>query len=265
MIIGSIEQHSDHVLAGAFSQVGDFKVTEVEVAHGRGVSACLDGEPYFVGGLNWVAQQCGITHKPTLQQENSVVVLGAPGVLLAIVYLSDRLRADAKKTLEALHHQGKKISLLSGDRSAVVARFAGGLPVDHCLGDQLPEDKMQYLQSLQMQGHCVAMVGDGVNDAPVLGQADVGIAMAGGSQISQSHADIILLGSRLQGVLTVLQVSARARQIIRQNLGWAMAYNLTVLPLAALGMLEPWMAAIGMSLSSLLVVLNARRLNHLKL
>jgi Cu2+-exporting ATPase len=264
-IIGSIEQHSDHVLAGAFSQVGTYEVTEVEVAHGRGVSACLDGEPYFVGGLNWVAQQCGITQKPTLQQENSVVVLGAPGVLLAIVYLSDRLRADAKTTLEALHHQGKKISLLSGDRSAVVARFAGGLPVDHCLGDQLPEDKMQYLQSLQTQGHCVAMVGDGVNDAPVLGQADVSIAMASGSQISQSHADIILLGSRLQGVITTLQVSARARQIIRQNLGWAMAYNLTVLPLAALGMLEPWMAAIGMSLSSLLVVLNARRLNHLKL
>jgi Cu2+-exporting ATPase len=89
--------------------------------------------------------------------------------------------------------------------------------------------------------------------------------MASGSQISQSHADIILLGARLQGVLTALRISSRARQIIRQNLGWAMAYNLTVLPLAALGMLEPWMAAIGMSLSSLLVVLNARRLNHLKL
>ncbi len=264
-MIGSIEQHSDHVLASAFSQSGSYEATEVEVAHGRGVSARLDGAPYCIGGLNWVAQQCGITQLPALQQESSVVALGAPSSLLAIVYLSDRLRADATTTLEALHDQGRQISLLSGDRSAVVSRFADGLPVDHCLGDQLPEHKMQYLQSLQHQGHSVAMVGDGVNDAPVLGQADVSIAMASGSQISQSHADIILLGERLQGVLTALRVSTRARQIIRQNLGWAMAYNLTVLPLAALGMLEPWMAAIGMSLSSLLVVLNARRLNHLKL
>jgi len=263
-IIGSIEQHSDHVLASAFPQ-STYEVAEVEVAHGSGVSACLNNECYFVGRPDWVAQQCDITQPPTLQQEHSVVALGKSGMLLAVIYLSDRVRADSATTLESLRNQGRTLSLLSGDRSVVAARFTENLSIDHCLGDLLPQAKMQYISRLQAQGECVGMVGDGVNDAPVLGQADVSIAMASGSQLSQSHADIILLGGRLQGLMTALQVSARAQQIIRQNLGWAMAYNVIVLPLAAFGFLEPWMAAIGMSLSSLLVVLNARRLNYLKL
>ncbi|MGB1257986.1 MAG: heavy metal translocating P-type ATPase [Thiolinea sp.] len=264
-IIAGIEQHSDHVLASAFPVADSHCVTQVEVAHGRGISAMVNGEQYFVGSMSWVAEQCAVTQYPAMERQHSLVVLGKPGVLLAVVYLSDKLRADSAKTLQYLGKQGKRISLLSGDRTAVVKHFAQDLALDHCQGNLLPEDKMLYLRRLQEQGQCVAMVGDGVNDAPVLGQADVSIAMASGSQLSQSHADIILLGGRLQGLITALQVSARARQIIRQNLGWALAYNLVVLPLAALGMLEPWMAAIGMSLSSLLVVLNARRLNNLRL
>lgn len=264
-LIGSIEQHSDHVLASAFPVTGSHDVTQVEVAHGRGISALISDERYFVGSLAWVAQQCGVKHYPaSVQPHNMQVVLGKPGQLLAVVCLSDQLRLDSAPTLNWLKQQGKTTSLLSGDRAVNVQHFARNLALDHCHGELLPEDKVQYLQQLQQRGQCVAMVGDGVNDAPVLGQADVSIAMASGSQLSQSHADIILLGGRLQGLITVLQVSARARQIIHQNLGWALAYNLLVLPLAASGMLEPWMAALGMSLSSLLVVLNARRLNKLR-
>ena len=264
-IIGSIEQHTDHVLASAFPQRSEHAIEQVEIAHGRGVSAIVDGVQYFVGNMAWVSKECGVVHALDLQQEHSVVVLGRLGDLLGVIYLSDQVRADSAVALQTLRDQGKTISLISGDRTAVVERFAKGLPVDYCLGDLLPEAKMKYLSDWQAQGQCVAMVGDGVNDAPVLGQADVSIAMASGSQLSQSYADIILMGGRLQGMITAIKVSARARQIIQQNLGWALAYNVVVLPLAAVGLLEPWMAALGMSLSSLLVVLNARRLNYLKL
>lgn len=264
-ILSAIEQHSDHVLAAALTRPTEREAVNVQSVHGAGVYGMLDGMQYFAGNAAWVTEQCQIVETPALQDQHSVVVLAVQGKVLAAVYLSDRVRRDAAEVLRTLKAADVQTSLISGDRQSVVSRFAQHLPIDAAKGDLLPADKVAYLQALQSQGHKVAMVGDGVNDAPVLGQADVSIAMASGSQLSQSQADIILLGGRLQGLSIAQQVSKRAQQVIRQNLSWAVMYNLTVLPLAATGMLAPWMAAIGMSLSSLAVVLNARRLNRIPL
>jgi Cu2+-exporting ATPase len=272
-ILSAIEQHSDHVLAGALTCLTRLKATDVQSVHGSGVYGTIDGKQYFAGNATWIAEACEIINMPALQDEHSIVVLAEQGKVLAAVYLSDRVRRDAATVLNGLKQfpiqtsseQAIQISLLSGDRQAVVSRFAQNLAIDTAKGDLLPADKVAYLQNLQAAGQQVAMVGDGVNDAPVLGQANVSIAMASGSQLSQSQADIILLGGRLKGLNIAQQVAKRAQQVIRQNLSWAVMYNLTVLPLAASGLLAPWMAAIGMSLSSLAVVLNARRLNRVKL
>ncbi|WP_022954320.1 heavy metal translocating P-type ATPase [Leucothrix mucor] len=262
-VIGAIERQTDHVLASAFSSNNTLQATDVQVVHGSGVYGQVSGKQYFIGNPSWIEAQCSIANMPSLQDQHSVILLAEAGKLLAAVYLSDKIRRDAAPVLQSLKQQGDQISILSGDRQGVVSRFAQSLPVDKALGDLLPADKVAYLRELQAQGQHVAMIGDGVNDAPVLGQANVSIAMASGSQLSQSQADVILLGGRLQGLGIAQQVAKRAQYIIRQNLTWAILYNLTVLPLAATGVLAPWMAAIGMSLSSLAVVVNARRLNRL--
>lgn len=271
-ILSAIEQHSDHVLASALTRPTELSATDVQSVHGSGVYGVVQGTQYFAGNAAWIAKACEISDMPVLQDEHSVVVLAVHGKVLAAVYLSDRVRRDANNVLTALkqtpdndQNQATQISLISGDRQAVVSRFAQTLPIDTALGDLLPADKVAYLQELQAAGHQVAMVGDGVNDAPVLGQANVSVAMASGSQLSQSQADIILLGGRLKGLNIAQQIAKRGQQVIRQNLSWAVMYNLTVLPLAASGLLAPWMAAIGMSLSSLAVVLNARRINRITL
>jgi len=151
---------------------------------------------------------------------------------------------------------------LSGDAPSVVAAVAQQLAIPTALGGQLPDDKLAYLRELQAQGAVVAMVGDGVNDAPVLAGAQVSIAMGSGSQLAQASADMVLLSEKLQQLPFAIRTARRMQVIIKQNFLWTIAYNLLAIPLAATGLIAPWMAAIGMSASSLVVVLNALRLKN---
>jgi Cu2+-exporting ATPase len=164
--------------------------------------------------------------------------------------------------IKALQEQNIRVSLLSGDSQVVVNHICQQLNITMGIGALLPEDKLRHLQALQAEGEIVAMVGDGVNDAPVLASANVSLAMGSGSQLAQASADMILLSESLAQLPAALQLSRKMQRVIKQNFIWAFVYNIVAVPLAAMGMILPWMAAIGMSISSLLVVLNALRLKN---
>jgi Cu2+-exporting ATPase len=153
---------------------------------------------------------------------------------------------------------------MSGDNQAAAQQLASEAGIDDVHAGMTPADKLQQVQALQQQGAVVAMVGDGINDAPVLAAADVSIVMRDAAHISQASADMVLLSNKLDALNKGIRLSRKTLGIIKQNLFWAVSYNLVALPAAALGFVAPWMAAIGMSSSSLLVVLNALRLTRSK-
>jgi len=161
-----------------------------------------------------------------------------------------------------LKAQGIALHLSSGDAQASVARFASALGLADAHARQTPEDKLACVRTLQQQGRVVAMVGDGLNDAPVLAGADVSIAIGDGTALAQRAADLVLTSPSLARVPEAIALARRTRRVIRQNLAWAVAYNLLALPLAAAGLVTPWLAALGMALSSLTVTLNALRLSR---
>ena len=190
-----------------------------------------------------------------------MVYLAREGKLLAAFVLRDEIREEAASTIEELRSLGLKMELLSGDRPETVAHVAERLGIEQYSGGLLPDDKLNRIKELQAQGNIVAMIGDGVNDAPVLAAAQVSVAMGGGSQLAHASADMVLLSEHLERLPEAVTTARRTLMIIRQNLGWAIGYNLIALPLAASGWIAPWMAAIGMSASSLIVVVNALRLS----
>jgi Cu2+-exporting ATPase len=178
---------------------------------------------------------------------------------LAVFHLEDAMRADAVEAVARLRAAGLRVHLLSGDHPAAVAAVAGKLALDTWKGGATPEAKFAYIESLQRAGRRVAMVGDGLNDAPVLARADVSFAMGGGADAAQRRADVVLLGDSLGEIPHSIALAGRAMRIVRQNFGWALAYNALALPFAAAGWIGPWEAAVGMAASSFIVVLNALR------
>ena len=186
--------------------------------------------------------------------------MGKQSQWLAKFKLEDEVREEAGQAISELKKMGIKVTLLSGDKQNVVDNIAETLGIQQAIGELLPEQKLQYLQKSQQQNEIVAMIGDGVNDAPVLAGAQVSIAMGEGSQLAQVSADMVLLSEKLTLLPEAIKTAREMQRIIKQNFAWAIFYNLLAIPLAATGMLAPWMAAIGMSFSSLVVVLNALRL-----
>ncbi|MGI9295435.1 MAG: HAD-IC family P-type ATPase, partial [Pseudomonadales bacterium] len=176
--------------------------------------------------------------------------------------LHDRIREDARDFRDTLHAQGLRLHILSGDSSGSAEKLCDQLQFDYCVAGATATQKLDYIQQLQQRGARVMMLGDGINDIPVLAAGDVSVAMSNASDLAKTHSDCILLSGRLQAVIDLQQLADRTRQTIRQNLAWALAYNLVAIPLAVQGLVPPYLAAIGMSLSSLLVVLNSLRLQR---
>jgi Cu2+-exporting ATPase len=178
---------------------------------------------------------------------------------LAEFRLEDAPRPDAQQAVAALRAAGLRLHLLSGDRPAAVAAAAAACGIAEARGGALPRDKFDYVARLQREGRVVAMVGDGLNDAPVLARADVSFAMGGGADAAQRHADLVVLADALAEVPAAFARARRTLRIVRQNFAWALGYNALALPLAAAGVVGPWEAAVGMAASSFIVVLNALR------
>jgi len=173
--------------------------------------------------------------------------------------LSDELRESSKPVVSSLQNSHITVDILSGDHSSVVSQMAHTLGVSHYTAGVTPEEKLSYIREQQSNQQTVLMVGDGINDVPVLAGADVSIAMNSASDFARTHADAILLNNDLTVLAKSISLAHRCKKIMRQNITWALAYNVTALPLAAAGFIPPYLAAIGMSLSSLIVVVNALR------
>jgi Cu2+-exporting ATPase len=200
------------------------------------------------------------TEKP---YDMTTIYLGKTSAWLARFDLSDALKPDASAVINYFQSQGKQVILLSGDAPNIVRSLADSMGIDDAQGGMLPHQKLEYVQQLQSAGARVMMVGDGMNDAAVLRAADVSFAMGSGTALAQSHADAVLLSAKLSSLIDAAEAAKACMKVIRQNLLWATIYNLLAIPAAALGLLAPWMAGLGMSVSSAGVVINALRLQRL--
>ena len=265
-IAAALEQSSEHPLARAIMKAAvGLKLpvaTEIRATPGLGLEGCIEGRSYRVGKWQYVQEWVSDPPAPSKEAGQSHIWLADETGALALFSVSDQLRPDAKQSLAELREAGIKTIILSGDQDIVVQQLAKELGVPEAKGDMTPADKLAYLEALQAQGAVVAMVGDGVNDAPVLAAAQVSLAMGQGTQLAQASADMVLLAEPLRHIILARQTAKRTMRIVWQNFSWAIGYNLVALPLAATGTIAPWMAAIGMSASSLVVVANALRLTQ---
>jgi len=198
------------------------------------------------------------------QPDDGRVWLGDGRQPLAAFQLRESARDDAAETARALEARGLALHLYSGDRAEAAGAFGARLGIPDVAGRLSPEGKLARVRGLQREGRIVAMVGDGLNDAPVLAGADVSLVVARGAALAQQAGDFVLTQDSLQRVPAAIDVARRTQQVIRQNLAWALGYNLLALPLAATGHVTPWIAALAMVLSSLTVTLNALRLTRSK-
>jgi Cu2+-exporting ATPase len=186
--------------------------------------------------------------------------LGSPEGAVATLAIRDRVVAEAVNSVHALQQRGLAVIIASGDAPEAVNSVAEALDIPEHYARMTPQDKLKFIEQKQAGGHSVLMVGDGINDAPVLAAASVSCAMTQGAAIAQAAADVLLLNGSLKALAVAIEVAQHARRIVRQNLAWALVYNLVSVPLAAAGLISPWVAALGMSISSLAVVTNAARL-----
>ena len=266
-LAAALEQRSEHPIARALCSEtdADLHAENVTAQAGLGIEGWIAGQCYRIGIPEYVLELQGgdVAANKTDAEDRDGVLLGNDQGLLAHFIFADRLRVGAAEAVHRLKNLGIGVELLSGDQATAVRAVAGELGIDHFQSRCRPGDKLARIRTLQQQGAVVAMVGDGVNDAPVLAGAQVSLAMGGGTQLAHASADMVLLSEQLPHLVTAIRTSRRTLTVIRQNLAWALVYNMVALPLAAAGWIAPWMAAIGMSTSSLVVVINALRLRNI--
>jgi Cu2+-exporting ATPase len=255
-----LEAASRHPLARAFDGADHAAVTDIRNTPGRGLEGMLDGWRVRIGTETFCDELAGAP--PTFSGPRpwqTPVFLADERGWLAVFMLEDELRPEAGEMVAALRGSGLRLHIVSGDHPAAVAAVAARLGIADVAAGVLPQDKLAYVERLQRDGRIVAMIGDGLNDAPVLARADVSFAMGSGADAAQCRADVVLLGNSLGEVQQTFGLARKAMRIVRQNFGWALGYNAFALPLAAAGWIGPWEAAVGMAASSFIVVLNALR------
>ena len=260
-LAAALENRSEHPIARAFGRAPQ-AAERVDGIPGQGLEGVVRdrllriGQPAFVAALN------GQPAPPIPGEQGQWLLLGDRQGALAWLVLDDRLREGAPTLLDACRARGWRTLLLSGDSSPMVTEVARQLGIDDARGGLTPDAKLDVLRQLHTEGHRVLMLGDGVNDVPVLAGADISVAMGSATDLAKTSADAVLLSNRLETLVQAFALARRTRRIIIENLAWAGLYNGLILPFAALGWVTPLWAAIGMSLSSLLVVLNALRLTR---
>lgn len=262
-VAAALEAHSEHPIARAFRPWRQATVDASDKASrtGQGVEGTIDGKRWRLGRADFVAPG----HALSPPGEGQWLLLGEEGEPRAWFALRDRLREDAAETVAELKARGIQVELLSGDTAEAVRGMADQLGIETWQAGASPEGKLARIRECQAAGEKVAMIGDGINDVPVLAGADVSIAMNGATDLARTSADAVLLSPRLLRIVEAIEIARATRRIMRQNMIWSVCYNFSALPLAAIGIVPPWVAALGMSGSSLVVVGNALRLNRFRL
>ncbi len=283
-IAAAVEADSEHLMGQAIRQAAEEKqldlpqIDEFQILKGRGVQALLNGEAVFVGGprmlayleterplnLEQFAQQAG-------EKGQSVIYLIHGQEVTAAFALADVIREESRTTVRALHDIDVKVAMLTGDSQDVAKAVADELGIDHYFAEVLPADKDKKVMELQGQGERVGMVGDGVNDAPALTRADIGIAIGSGTEVAVQSASLILVKSNPLDVVKILKLSAASYRKQMQNIWWGAGYNVVMIPLAV-GILAPWgilvppaLGAVFMSISTIIVAINAQTLRRVDL
>lgn len=265
-LAAALEQHSTHPIARALRQATDIQPLPVlaglEAVTGQGVQATYQGRQIRLGSAAFVRSASNAALPDAPGGLATPVWLGDERGLLARFDLTDTVRDGAAGLLARLRERGIAVSLLSGDAEAPVLALAGELGIADAHARMSPESKRAFIEGLQGDGAVVAMLGDGVNDAPVLAQAQVSVAMGSGTELARAQGDMVLLSGSFDALTRGLDTARATLAVVRQNLRWAFAYNLLAIPPAMMGWISPWMAGVGMSASSLIVVLNALRLQR---
>ncbi|MEZ0152625.1 MAG: heavy metal translocating P-type ATPase [Candidatus Reddybacter sp.] len=278
-IAAALEQGCRHPIASAFKQQlsgGSGQAEALDYQVGGGVSGIINGQRYALGKPAFISEHFDLQIPsfllaqplPAGKGDNAKhrldVILSSQQKVLARIVLVDELRPGAQALVSALQEQGLALELLSGDQEKNTAALARELGIKQWQANSSPEDKLSYIRTRQKEGDVVLMVGDGINDIPVLSGADISVAMAEATDFTRMASDGVLLSGNLTTLIETINVARKTERVIRQNIAWALIYNFSALPLAAMGWVPPWAAAIGMSASSLVVVLNALRLQRRK-
>ena len=258
----SLELQSEHPIAHALvnDNIQTLVVKSLINVPGQGLQGEIEGEIYYIGNAEFIKKVAQLPENLKFNQQMQQVHLARSGQWLASFDFSDPLKVDAKETVQQLIKRGLNVRILSGDSFGYVSSIAKQLGIEHFDADQLPDDKLNKVKQLQSQGHKVAMIGDGINDAPVLAAADLSISLSLGTDLARAAADMVINGGQLAPLINAHKTTTKMMNVIRQNFSWAIMYNIAAVPFSMAGLIQPWLAAIGMSLSSLIVVVNALRL-----
>lgn len=283
-LTAAIEGDSEHLIAQAMRRAAQDRglalppISDFSALKGRGVQATHDGSTVYVGGprllemLNLtLSSEFDVFTQSAGDRSQSVIYLTTEEQIIAAFAVADVIRPESKLAVQRLHEMGVEVAMLTGDSRPVAEAVAAELGIDHVFAEVLPEHKDQKVAELQNQGKRVAMVGDGVNDAPALTRADVGIAIGGGTDVAIESSGLILVQSNPLDVVKIITLSRASYRKMMQNLWWAAGYNIFALPLAA-GVLSPWgfnispaFGALLMSVSTIIVAINAQFLRRTQL
>ncbi|MBW2412204.1 MAG: cation-translocating P-type ATPase, partial [Deltaproteobacteria bacterium] len=266
-LAAGLEKQSDHFIAHEIiKQAQNRRIEPIQIEHiqsnAKGLAGDCDGRQIKIGSAEWLVEALGQIDTKTAarlsdaQSEHSCVYLGIDGALAAVFIFGDALRAGSPATIEKLHNRGYRLALVSGDGEHTTRAIGQQVGLEVSYGGKMPQDKAAFIHEWQTMGMRVAMVGDGINDAPALVQSDLSIAMHAGGQLSKEMADITLMRAEPEQIVDFIDFAGRVNRKIYQNLGFTFLYNAISIPIAMLGLLTPLIAVSAMLLSSLSVTFN---------